>query len=635
MQLAKFKDDPLYSESLEYWLEIWNSISNKVENGEIGIDVINIRNVLLDIRNEYELNKFESENNRKVYLNLIEKFLREQHMALYKDELLILKNYLEKKNGQAAYILSKELSEIFSNDSFAEALFEELLLLLKKKSFSKEHRIKISNLTKDIIIDLVTSGMDIADVKRLCDEIFRSYILNNDGKVIFFFKYIPEELTDIEAKEYIDNLSLEDRLNIFKKNLVLKEVDYTFIFPVWGILADGNETLFGLSIYDPLLTQKLDKEEWPYELFPLPQKASDEVEDYQSRCNVIISLKAISINVAKKQAEEKYFIFLNLINLKFASKYTEVFWDGQYIGKKTDTQHSTFRIASSSNIDKKTLRRKLSKDRPIYLNKGKYKEMKDYSDVIDILQKKNMFIEVNSIINVIELMSKSIWESEENKILNYWICLESLANISKKDNETKFTFIKESVSNMYFLWERFMPIHNLFLLTRHYTQDTHRNDDAAINIPTEFIKDVGIYESYNEDSRVSLINFEKRKHELISYTTKVSFLDEIENTINFYNDNKEALKRLKIKRDEVKLTIDYIYKTRNQIVHNGYVSKNLIPHLVKFAEAYANSLLQRVIDVYIDNEFNLQNYFIKEQYEGLRLEKKLSNKEFYEIGLDK
>ncbi|WP_349925385.1 hypothetical protein ABNP43_03190 [Bacillus altitudinis] len=231
MQLAIFNEDPLYSEALEYWYEKWNSLSNEVKNGEIGIDVINIRMVLLDIRNEYELNKFESENNRKVYLNLIEKFLKEQHMHLYKDELLILKNYLEKKNGQAAYILSKELSEIFSNESFAQILFDELLILLKKKSFSKEHRIKISNLTKDIIIDLVTSGMDIDDVKKLCDEIFRSYILQNDEEIIILFKYIPEELPDIQAKEYIDNLSLEDRLNIFKKNLVLEEVDYTFIFP--------------------------------------------------------------------------------------------------------------------------------------------------------------------------------------------------------------------------------------------------------------------------------------------------------------------------------------------------------------------------------------------------------------------
>lgn len=635
MQLAKFNEDPLYSETLEYWYEKWNSLSNKVKSGDIGIDVINIRMVLIDIINEFELNKFESDNNRKVYLNLIEKFIKEQHMQLYKDELLILKTYLEKKNGQAAYVLSKELSEIFAKESFAQILFDELLILLKKKLFSKEDRVKISNLTKDIIIDLVTSGRDITDIKELCNEIFKSYQLH-DEKIIILFKYVSTKLSDSEAKEYIDNLSLEDRLNIFKKNLVLEEVNYTFIFPVWGMLAnlkDENETLFGFSIYDPLRKKKLDKDKWANELFPVPQN-SDETEDYQSRCNVIINVKAVSSNIAKKQAKEKYLTFLNLANLKFASKYKEIFWDGQYIGKKTHAEYGGFGTFFGSDRDEKILRRNLSKANPIFLNDKKYKTMKNYSNLIDILQKRNMFIELNSIVNVIELMSKSIWETEENKLLNYWICLESLANISKKINESKFTFIKETVSNMYFLWERFRPIHNLFSLTSHYTQHAFKSD-ASINIPTEFIKDVGIYESYSEDSSVSLINFDKRKHELLSYTTKVSFLDEIEDTLNFYKDNKKALERLKNKRDEVKLTIDYIYKTRNQIVHNGYVAKKLIPYLVKFAEAYANSLLQRVIDVYDDGEFNIQNHFIKEQYEGLILEKKLSKKDFYEIGLDK
>ncbi|WP_026831497.1 hypothetical protein [Exiguobacterium undae] len=635
MQLAKFNDDPLYSESLEYWYEKWNSISNKVKNGDIGIDVINIHMVLIDIINEYELNKFESDNNRKVYLHLIEKFIKEQHMKLYKDELLILKTYLEKKNGQAAYVLSKELSEIFSKESFAQILFNELLILLKKKLFSKEDRVKISSLTKDIIIDLVTSGRDVTDVKKLCDEIFKTYQLL-DKNIFILFKYVPSELSEREAKEYIDNLSLEDRLNIFKKNLVLKKINYTFIFPVWGMhsnLKNENETLFGFSIYNPLRSRKLEKVEWANELFPLPQN-SDGLEDYQSRCNVIININAVSSSNAKKQAEEKYLFFLNLANLKFSSKHKEIFWDGQYFGKETNIENSGFGTLIGSDIDEKILRRNLSKSHPIILNEDKYKTMESYSNVITKLEKRKMFIEVNSIVNVIELMSKSIWETEENKLLNYWICLESLANISKNSNETKFTFIKETVSNIYFLWERFIPIHFLFLLTRRYTQNTLKSD-SSINIPIEFIKDVGIYESYSEDSKVSLKTFDKRKHELLLYTSKVSFLDEIEDTLAFYRDNKKALLRLKNKRDEVKLTIDYIYKTRNQIVHNGYVSKKLIPYLVKFAEAYANSLLQRVIDVYIEGEFNLQNYFTKEQYEGLLLEKKLSNKDFYEIGLDK
>jgi hypothetical protein len=103
----------------------------------------------------------------------------------------------------------------------------------------------------------------------------------------------------------------------------------------------------------------------------------------------------------------------------------------------------------------------------------------------------------------------------------------------------------------------------------------------------------------------------------------------------FYKDNKNALTRLKEKRNEVKLTIDYIYKCRNQIVHNGYVDKNLVPYLVNFSEAYANSLFNRILEVYSDGEYNLQDYFTKELYDGIFLERKLANGNHYNLGLDK
>lgn len=635
--LSKFKEDPLYNENLKYWYEKWEFIANEVEKGTIGIEIINIRMVLIDIINEYELNKFESDNNRKVYLKLIEKFIKEQHMQLYKDELIILKDYLEKKNGQAAYVLSKELSEIFSKESFAQILFDELLIVIKQNSFSKKHRAKINNLTKDIIIDLVTFGRDIEDVKKLCDNIFTTYQIFEDGRIISSFPYIPAGLSDSEIKEYIDNLSLEDRLDIFKKNLILEEIEYMFIFPVWGIqlnLGNTREKIFGFSLYDPLICSELEKEDWADELFPIPNRSGlEEDRPYESRCNIIINTKAISRNIAKQQAIDKYLFFLNLANLKFGSKYQEIFWDGQYLGKEKNDESSGFGIIFASDRDEKVTRRNLSLHGPIRFGIDKYKKIDNYSNIIDSLQKQRMFVEVNSIINVIELMSKSIWETDENKILNYWICLESLANISKKDKEPKFNFIKETVSNMYFLWEKYRPVHNLFYLTRHYTINVFKRDET-INIPEEFITNVKISESYHAENGVSLINFNNRKHELLNYTTKVSFLDEIEDTIEFYEDNKKSLQKLKSKREEVKLTIDYIYKTRNQIVHNGYVAKKLIPYLVNFAESYANAFLQRIIDVYSDGEFNLQEYFIKEQYEANLLEKKLSGIEFYEIKLE-
>ncbi|MDM5460556.1 hypothetical protein [Bacillus cereus] len=637
LQLDQFNSDPLYSKTLKYWYDEWKSFSGEVKNGSIGIDIVNIRVVLLDVINEYELNKFESDNNRKVYLKLIQNLISEKHIELYRDELLILKEKLEKKDGQAAYVIAKELSKKIAKENFAQMLFDELLVIIEKKSFLKKDRIKIKNLTKDIIIDLVTSGRNVKDIEKLLSDLFQTYSVQGE-EIYILFKYTPAELSPEQAKEYIDNLSVKDRLEIFRQNLITKESNYLFIFPVWGMIApspkDENDTIFGFHVYDPAREKKLPDDKWVDETFNTKKYAEDVEHKYKydSRCNVMVEVQAISNNVAKKIAEEKYSTFLSLANLKFASKYKEFFWDGQYIGKKVDSEYG-FGTAFGLDRDERVFRRNLSKDNPVRFSNEKYRQMKDYSKVIDALEKRNMFIELNSILNVIELMSKSIWETEENKLLNYWICIESLANISKTNNESKITFIKETISNMYFLWERFRPIHDLFSLTDHYTRDSFRNDDS-IEIPREFIEDVGIYKAWSEDSAVSLVKFYKRMPELSSYTTKERFLDIIEDTLNFYQDNKKAFKMLQTKKDEVTLTIDYIYKSRNQIVHNGYVAKNLIPYLVNFAEGYAKSLFQRIIDVYLEGDFDLQNHFIKEQFEGALLEKKLSSKEFYEIGLE-
>nr|WP_276067796.1 hypothetical protein [Bacillus pacificus] len=641
MQLDQVNSDPLYSKTLKYWYDEWKSFSGEVKDGTIGIDIVNIRVVLLDVINEYELNKFQSENNRKVYIKLIENLISERHMKLYRNELLILKEKLETKDGQVAYVIAKELSKKISKENFAQILFDELLVIIEKKLFSKKDRIKIKNLTKDIIIDLVTLGKNIEDIETLLSDVFQTYSVPEElGEIFIFFKYTPTGLSPEQAKEYIDNLSVKDRLEIFRKNLIATKSDYLFIFPVWGMIAppptEENDTIFGFHVYDPAREKKLtDAELWLDETFKKrePEEDVKNTYEYDSRCNVMITVHAISENVAKKIAEEKYLNFLGLANLKFGGKYKEFFWDGQYIGKNVNSDYGSFGSALGSDNNDRVFRRNYSQANPVYFSDEKYRQMKEYSKVIDALEKRNMFIESNSIINVIELMSKSIWETEENKLLNYWICIESLANISKKHNESNFSFIKETISNIYFLWEQFRPLHSLFSLTEYYTRHSFEND-VSIYIPEEFLEDVCIYQSRSEDSVVSLVKFHKRMEELLDYTKKESFLDSIEDTRDFYQDNKKALQMLQNKKDEVKLTIDYIYKSRNQIVHNGYVAKNLIPYLVNFAEVYAKALFQRIIDVYLEDEFDLQNYFIKEQYEGTLLEKKLSSRDFYKIGLE-
>ncbi|MDT2403850.1 hypothetical protein P7D43_15905, partial [Enterococcus avium] len=227
MKLEQFKGDSLYSEALEYWCEEWKSCTEMIKSGSIGIEVVNIRIILSDIINEYDLNDFESDNNRKVYIKLLEKVISEKHLEFYRDELLILKEKLEKKNSRAAYVIAKEVLRNIEKVNFSQNLFDELLGILESKEFSKSIRAKIRCLTKNMIVDLITTGRNIEDIEEMTKDVFGKYIISED---IFFpvYKYSPPDLSKEELIEYIDNLKISDRLEKFRENLFMKESEYLF-----------------------------------------------------------------------------------------------------------------------------------------------------------------------------------------------------------------------------------------------------------------------------------------------------------------------------------------------------------------------------------------------------------------------
>lgn len=637
LKLTKFQHDSFYSEALEYWYEEWMLFSDKVKAGIVGIEIVNIRVILLDIINEYELNKFKSESNRKIYIKLVNRLIKKKHIKKYMDELSILKDSMEKKESRNTYIFAKDISDKIAKENFSQNLFDELLVILKNKSFSKSVRENINSITKDLVIDLVTFGMDVEDIKNMLLEVFETYFYV-DGEVHISFKHVPKELTKEESISYIDNLSINERLELFRNKLIVSKADYLFIFPVWGLIApyfgkDDNQ-IFELNVYDPCNEKKFPDDDFFDETFRI-EKGEGEEDDYFksiSRCNVVIKVNSVSKNAAKKSAEEKYSIFLSLLNFNFADKHKEYYWDGQFIGQEIDREGSRFTSISFGKKDDKAFRRSLSQRNPSFLSKEKTLKIKEYYKVIDALENRDMFLEANTITNVTNLMTKSIWESEENKLLNYWIFIESLANISKPIEMLNIVFIEKAMSNMYLLSEQYNPVHNLFSITEKYGRSIYSKDDFT-KIPEEFMNDTGIssFRSLSYGESVPLNKFYERMSDLLNYTTKDNFLDNINDTISFYNDNKVALKRIQSKEEEVMLTIDYIYKSRNQIVHNGYVAKYLIPYLVRFAEGYAESFFSKFLKIYTKEDFDLSSYFMKEQFEVTLLKKKLSNKEFYTI----
>ncbi|WP_137657598.1 hypothetical protein [Listeria newyorkensis] len=625
MDWKYFAEDENFNDNLVYWYEEWASISNAVKNGHIGMNIVNLRVVLADIINEYELNKFQNSSNRKIYIKLLDINIKKSSMKKYKQELQLLKESLEKKNKEKSYIIAREVLDIIKDESFSKILFKELEKILMSSNSDKKIRFRIRALTQEIIIDLITTGFDISDIERLVSSNFESYIIEK-GKVIPLLDKIPAHISEDELAGYIDSLSIKDRLGRIFDMLAPEKGQYMFIFPVRGIdfrPKQGEEVreLFGVEFYNPTYTTFFEDYEYISEVFDKESISNDKIDEKKiSYCNIKITVDSWSITTAKKDAKNKLFEVIDILNFMLCRDGQEIFWNEEYISVdlKNDWRSPSYELLF---MNEKERTRQRSIELPYLFDV--HERLEEVSEVIEKLTSRKMYHEMKTVKRVLRLLTKTQYFTNEEKLLNYWIIIESLADISKENDTTKYEFIKRAIPNIYFLDTRYAPLRYMWQLVTHYARGFFEKDDT-INIPEKYLKEVGYYDSFTSKS-ISLDKFYTSMNELKSYIDKPSFLDHLDETIEFYSDNKVAIKRMKEAKKQVELTIDYIYKCRNQLVHNGYVDEHLIPHLVGFAGNYARSLLARVLDMYIKDNFDLQAGFIRENFEVELLEKKLKS----------
>lgn len=119
--------------------------------------------------------------------------------------------------------------------------------------------------------------------------------------------------------------------------------------------------------------------------------------------------------------------------------------------------------------------------------------------------------------------------------------------------------------------------------------------------------------------------------ELRKYTNHPVILDSIDSAYRFYNDNAYALDLLSDEERKVKEEILYIYKYRNQVVHNGYVNKSILPYIVKAVQKHAKHLLLLFIASFSLYKFDVGQTIEKINTEKEQLFSDLEEENYFEI----
>ena len=192
-------------------------------------------------------------------------------------------------------------------------------------------------------------------------------------------------------------------------------------------------------------------------------------------------------------------------------------------------------------------------------------------------------------------------DSQEEKLLNYWIALERLFldfDTFQSKFERTCNFVQSILLERFIFqkgWNCYYFIDNL-LGSNFFYRD---NMISEIEIPTELQIKANIGPSLKYPTTIKLQDFIDSIPEIIKYSRNLVANDIMQNVQKFYYNHKFASKEILDKKEEIRNVLLMIYRQRNQIVHNAKYDNTLIEYNI----AQAQSITTIVLSVLV-NEIN-------------------------------
>ncbi|MBP3450314.1 MAG: hypothetical protein J6K22_07625 [Spirochaetaceae bacterium] len=590
-----FLDDVLneneITENLRYFVSYWEYFCNAVEQPSIYTTIMTPHFLVREILNELNTNGTENSSTFKYFFSQNQSFLSKKYLF---DEgsyslWILLHEKLKEKEKQVVVIDSivNKLIQHFSSNEFQAFLFSSLksIVLSSEAKFDN-----IKSLTETIIFQFIFEQYSIKTIKKLINNIFSSYSLEKreNEKVYFHTNYpLVTNFENDDYEEYVkkasdemNNLTLEKRFDRLYELLINDTQIYYFIFYIKGIFFENKVDFADVTFYNPKITPVLN---------PSNQFGNDifDDEDYEIGMNVIVKQKGKDIISAKLAAIKKINKTYDFILLHSNLKGKISINDACYRILDENKEFRSWSMGTSKDylwrhdviIDEESENKIINKYQKICNNENILEHDKDI--IFDSL-------------HFYRKAKES--DSQEEKLLNYWIALERLF-LDFDTFESKFdrtcNFVQSILLERFIFqkgWNCYYFIDNL-LGSKFFYRD---NMISEIEIPKELQIKANIGPDLN-NSIIKLQDFVDSIPEIIKYSRNLVANDIMQNVQKFYYNHKFASKEILDKKEEIRNVLLMIYRQRNQIVHNAKYDNTLIEYNIAQAQSITTIVLSVLV----------------------------------------
>lgn len=618
---------------IEYFKDLWNNLIDNFLDKSFGLNLYNPHTLVEDIITEIEENSFKNLDNRKYFYDKLNEYFNSDLIIkkYYFAEFKLLRSNFNSNKVNLLLEISKSIQKEFRSGGYFNQNLKLLSeIVMDQSTLNEEIANKINFFTQNIIIEFLKKGYLLDEIKKFVSKIFSDYYIHSYDDEDIIISEFPHEInyddfTDngiLNRKKLnekiiktFDSLTIDKRINKLSYYYYKSSIEAYYIFVVEGLKGtielNFNEVIFYSSKYKRFATDdKLNDEDLQGEKQDKYIQACvkvDYISDKSSLKDAILKLEN-TINLLHCYYNTKVKIEVNF------SKYI-VIQDGAIISRSwsRDSKDNFKRYHDSLNINR---------------------YMKGLNEVSDLSYLDSDFGNnqiTSKFLTAIRWYSKAEHNStQEDKLLNYWIALETL--FSSDFDNLKDQFFDKSISKIKLIQlvigskQVFNFIYDYGWELYHYYSHKIRNQQLNLQecfLPKELIDKANL--DTKEGDTIHLKKFINSLEEIKKFETNIFLINKITDLLGFYENNGYTIKKIHEHIKEIENDILRIYRFRNLIVHNAHFDNSLLPYYVWKLKEYSGNLIRSLIYKYgedrnVNLATHLLNFYIEKETFIINLE---------------
>ena len=594
------------SHATRYFWECWSDLFDGVGSRRSLLKLFNAHAIIKELQDEMTYNDLLSANNRNFFRSTLGNYLKtdpglEGVLRIHVREIIKEFDNYKRRPGYMKELCRSAL-RLFRDGIYFGSLLSSLKGMTALETLGPAEKARVKVIANNMIVEFRNIGLTDDDIRPLPGKLFNSPV-PFQGHVLWEFPHgmpFPENADEPRLAEYRENLIAfdlalgeTDRIDAFSKFFNNDAEDYLFMFGIDGLDVEERIAVSGVEFYSPLKNPRIVREAKDgavdSEIFHFgPRRCATNALVHQvSKCG-LRSAAGAARNRVQKSLSVLRRMRPGAAPIMVSKSYAAIDAEGHINGASTHM----FERAEDDISKKFLINAEFISQHSTHLN--------DLERGMAEASAHGFSSKVDDALYWLRRAEESYSPGE--RLLSYWISLETICSKPEKTSSNWFaTNEKDREENIDVIVAVVGKARAVTIAYEYGWALYHQIRFANINsggrlIPPDLLIKAKFAPVLGE--MVMLRSFIAALGELAAINLGELMNEQVEDLRSFYADTEKALKKLKEFYRNSADEVNFVYRMRNKIAHDGNSEHPLLEFVSAMAGDYTHMMFSTIMEAF-------------------------------------